>query len=34
MKKIILTISILITTLVLFVGCEQIKQAISDTATN
>ena len=32
MKKIILTISILITTLVLFVGCEQIKQAISDTA--
>lgn len=32
MKKIILTISILITTLILFVGCEQIKQAISDTA--
>lgn len=32
MKKIILTLSILVTTLMLFVGCEQIKQIISDTA--
>lgn len=32
MKKITITITTLLIALILFVGCEQIKQAISDTA--